>query len=139
MEDTKLNLGCSIYKIDGFINIDIDPKVNPDLAIDIKEISKYFKENSVDFIYASHFFEHLKYEEALITMAHCAQILKPFRNLIIVVPDYSKCSNMSVEDSERIILGQGSHKTIFNSLRITEMLEKSGFNCVYEIYKTPHN
>ena len=130
---TLLNLGCSNFKIPNFVNIDIDPSVNPELVIDLRDLSKNFTPNSVDFIYAGHVFEHFTYEESLDIMKQCQSILKPFRNLMLVVPDYSKCSSLPIEEAERIILGCGNHKTIFNSIRITEMLKKLNFHSVNEI------
>ena len=52
---------------------------------------------------------------------------------MLVVPDYSKCSDLPIEEAERIILGCGNHKLLCNNTRISEMLKKSNFHSVNEV------
>ena len=53
----KLNLGCNDFKLKGFINIDIDPRVNPDVVADVCKLP--YEDNSVEEIYAGHVLEHI--------------------------------------------------------------------------------
>jgi predicted SAM-dependent methyltransferase len=46
-----------------------------------------FDDNSFDFIYSEHFFEHLFADEAIALLAECHRILKPKGVIRIVVPD----------------------------------------------------
>ena len=133
MNDIILNLGCDQYKLSGFINIDVNPKVSPDFCMDLKDIRKHFKENSVDFIFAGHVLEHLDYVNSLNLVRDCYQLLKPFRSLLVVVPDFSKCNNLTIELSERIIIAEGAHKILFNKERLETMLSQAGFRCFTEI------
>ena len=128
-----LNIGCSTFKLSNFINIDIDPSVNPDLVLDLNDLDKKFEENSVDFIFAGHVFEHFDVAETHKIIEKCAKVLKPYCNMISVVPDYSKCSDLKVEDAERIILAGGQHKMLMNSWRLQAILRRCGFNFVSEI------
>ena len=57
----KLNLGCGKNKLEGYINCDIDPKVNPDEVIDLSK-DLPFKDNTVDEIFTSHTLEHIPHE-----------------------------------------------------------------------------
>jgi len=133
MSDTFLNLGCSNFKLTGFTNIDIDPRVRPDLCIDLTDLHKHFKENSVDFIFAGHVFEHLKIEDSQQLMKTCYRILKHHRNLLAVVPDYMKACVESVSTAERVILAGGEHQMLFNKKRLREMLKEAGFNYAVHI------
>ena len=60
MSNVFLNLGCFDKKFPPpFINIDIREDVNPDI-VDNAFVLNRFDDNSVDLIYCSHMFEHLK-------------------------------------------------------------------------------
>jgi len=80
----KLNLGCGNDKREGFINADIDG--DADLLWDLNRFPYPFKENSVDFIIASHIVEHLK--EPLDFFKEIKRILKPKGVAKISVPHY---------------------------------------------------
>jgi len=56
--NVKLNLGCGFRKQDGYINIDIDPRFDPDLVLDITSGLPY-KDDSVDEVRAVDFLEHI--------------------------------------------------------------------------------
>lgn len=55
----KLNLGSGNKKYDGFLNIDSNPKSNPDYVIDLEKDKLPFDDNTVDEVLAHHIFEHL--------------------------------------------------------------------------------
>lgn len=133
MKDIFLNLGCSAYKLPNFINIDIDPKVKPELCINLKELKDNFEGNSVDFIFAGHVFEHFKKEDSLKLMKDCYDILKPHRAMLVVVPDYTKCLDQEIDLAERVIMADGDHLMLFNKERLREMLKIAGFRFAYHI------
>ena len=132
-ENIKLNLGCDNFKLSGFINIDINPKVSPDLCLDLIDLDKHFQPNSVDFIFAGHVFEHLDLETSQEVMRKCFKILKVNRLFMIIVPDYTKCLNLNIDTAERVIIAGGAHKILFNSQRVEAMLKESGFWSFYPI------
>ncbi|GAI92192.1 unnamed protein product, partial [marine sediment metagenome] len=55
----KLNLGCGQFKKDGFINIDIDDKTNPDIRHNLNQFPYPFENNRFVLIEANHLLEHL--------------------------------------------------------------------------------
>lgn len=57
----KLHLGSGYKKINGFINIDDDPLVNPDLSINLDDVNIKlpYPDNSVNEIVAHHILEHI--------------------------------------------------------------------------------
>lgn len=133
-KDIILNLGCDKFKIPGFTNIDINPEVSPDMQLDLLDLDKAFDENSVDFIYAGHVLEHLPFEQSKQVLAKCQKILKPFRVMLIVVPDYSKClDSVDITTAEKVIMANGDHKMLFNRDRLHSMIKSCGFKYAYEV------
>lgn len=133
MSDIILNLGCDKFKLPGFTNIDINQEVNPDLLLDLNDLDKVYLNNSVDFIFAGHVLEHLPYEKSLNLLKQCYSVLKPFRAMLIVVPDYSKCYDINIEMAEKVIMAQGDHKMLFNQERLYKMIKESGFQYAYHV------
>jgi len=133
MSDIFLNLGCSAFKLPGFINIDIDESVEPDLCIDLLKLDDHFDDNSVDFIFAGHVFEHFKKQDSQQLMNICFKKLKSHRNLLAVVPDYTKAIKEHVNTAERIIMAGGDHLMLFHKDRMRDMLFSAGFRHAYHI------
>jgi predicted SAM-dependent methyltransferase len=55
----RLNLGCGLKKIDGFVNVDISPTVKPDQIVDLNQFPWPFEDNEFDHIVAKDIIEHL--------------------------------------------------------------------------------
>lgn len=55
----KLDLGCGDNKREGFFGIDIAKTKSTDMVADLFKFPWPFKDNSVDEVFASHFFEHV--------------------------------------------------------------------------------
>jgi len=81
----KINVGCGFRKIEGFVNLDIDRRCNPDILCDITAGLPY-KDGSLDYIYTSHCLEHMWNVEDVIKDFH--RVLKPGGVLEITVPYY---------------------------------------------------
>ncbi len=56
-DPVKINIGCGTRKWKGFLNIDIQEAVHPDVVMDIRYLEK-IADNSVDEILAEHVLEH---------------------------------------------------------------------------------
>jgi SAM-dependent methyltransferase len=80
----KLNLGSGKEYLKDFVNVDsCEPA---DKVFDLDKFPYPFKENSVDFILASHIVEHLKNPEGFFDEIY--RIMKPGAKAIIKVPHY---------------------------------------------------
>lgn len=80
----RLNLGCAQNHENGFTNLDLDPRVRPDVQHDLEVTPLPFAENTFDCILGSHVFEHVR--NFLPLVADLYRILKPGGYLIAVTP-----------------------------------------------------
>lgn len=95
----KLNLGCGFNKKpkeEGWINIDADASVNPDMARDIEQ-GLPFDDSSVDEVYAHHVLEHM--EDFIFVLGEIYRVCMDGAEIEVEVP-------LGVSDDP-------SHKTFF--------------------------
>jgi SAM-dependent methyltransferase len=83
-----LNIGCGEFKKKGYINLDIDPKVNPDVVHDLNIFPYPFPSEYFDVIVANHVLEHL--DSPFEVMKELHRILNKNGKLIIRVPHFSR-------------------------------------------------
>lgn len=55
----KINIGSGLKRIDGFLNVDHDPSVNPDYVVDLEKDMLPFEDNSVEEVKAIQILEHI--------------------------------------------------------------------------------
>ncbi len=84
----KLNLGCGWDYKKGYLNIDSNSLVNPDIIYDLNNLPYPFKKNQFKEIYCSHVIEHLYNNFKVISELH--RILKVNGLLILKVPHFSR-------------------------------------------------
>ncbi len=84
-KEIRLNLGSGLKPLKDFINIDKDPRNNPDIVRDI-ERGLPFGDDSIDFIYAEHFMEHVEPDLIDFVMFEIWRVLKPGKEFRCVVP-----------------------------------------------------
>jgi hypothetical protein len=65
----KLNIGSGGKPLEGYVNVDMQPMVHPDVVCDIGKKYWPFSDNSVDEVVAEHILEHLTTPE----LFHCMQ------------------------------------------------------------------
>lgn len=90
----KINLGAGPTRVDGWINVDMDLRQlfgkNRSGSLRIANLSRGklpFKSESVDYIYTSHFLEHIKRENAEFLISECYRVLKQGGLIRVIVPD----------------------------------------------------
>jgi len=84
----KLNLGCGVNKIEGFVNVDKYPTGEPDIIMDIEVTPWEFEDNSFDEININHTLEHVgaKTEVFLSIIKELYRVSKPGAKIQINVP-----------------------------------------------------
>lgn len=87
-ETKKLNLGCGESKKDGYVNLDRQSALNPDIAYDLNNFPYPFHDSEFDLIEARHVLEHLR--EPFVVMKELHRILKTGGVLKIQVPHFSR-------------------------------------------------
>ena len=86
----KLNLGCGTNKIPGFINVDIDPKVEPDNVFDF--VGKFpYEDETVEEIVAYHVFEHIPKASHSAIYDEIYRVLQPDGNFTMSFPEFTSC------------------------------------------------
>ncbi len=82
----KIDIACGSNKKEGFFGIDIDKYENVDYALDLRFNKLPFKDEQLIHVYASHFLEHLTFEENLFLFNEVYRCMKPGGTFEIVVP-----------------------------------------------------
>lgn len=90
---TKLNLGCGLRKLDGWVNVDIaDADVTCDITLPLP-----FADESVDVVMAIHVLEHFYVWDAKTILDQWLRVLKPGGVLILELPCLDKIVMMMLE------------------------------------------
>jgi len=84
----RLNLGCGEFKKPGYINLDFETRVHPDVVHDLNNLPYPFDDGAFDLIESSHNLEHLS--DPFSGMAEMHRLLAPGGRLILKVPHFSR-------------------------------------------------
>jgi GT2 family glycosyltransferase/predicted SAM-dependent methyltransferase len=82
----RLNLGCGRFKVQGFLNIDQDADVQPDLVCDVLALP--YEPGTVDEIYAGHLLEHFDWHDGSRALRYWHHLLKAGGTIGVAVPDF---------------------------------------------------
>lgn len=142
----KINVGCGPKdRKEGWINIDIQPFGTVDKVMDV---TKEWDFRNVDFIYAEHFLEHLKLEDAISFLINCFIALKKGGKIRITTPDLQNVQQnfnqlyqkgeiiISTFEINRAFHGWG-HNFLYTREFLHKLLNEIGFvqikSCLYGI------
>jgi predicted SAM-dependent methyltransferase len=81
----KLHLGCGPVCLNGWVNIDLDSPL-ADMNLDLR-LSLPFEDESVSFVFAEHFIEHVSRDDASRLMSDLFRVLRPGGVVRLVTPD----------------------------------------------------
>jgi SAM-dependent methyltransferase len=87
----RLNIGCDRTQIAGFLGVDFNPDVDPDVLAEADNLP--YEDNTVDEIYASHVLEHLPYGNT--ALQEWFRVLKPGGMVTVMVPDINEVYTLS--------------------------------------------
>ena len=88
-ERIRLNLGSDRAQVAGFLSVDFNPKVDPDILADVKDLSMV-ETGTVDEILALHVLEHLTWDDTLDALKEWLRVLKPMGMLTVAVPEVAE-------------------------------------------------
>ena len=163
----KLHIGAGDDIRPGWVNIDlalrippqIDPAAHPDTVFINHDLRRGLPlpDGSCDYVYSSHFLEHLEYGEGLRLMRECHRVLRSggtfraalpnFRtmfqayldgnqgffesvNLGEVRPDVEEGTESLVDFVNYGVYQGGEHKSIYDEEKLTKVLRQIGFRSV---------
>lgn len=152
----KIHLACGSNIFDrGWINVDIRSDIAiPDNTIFLQhDLTKNlpFENNTIDYLYCSHFLEHLDpFDQAIDFLKECKRVIKKSGILRISVPDFRKIVNFYLTSPQdfykeynytkpwfkkasswerRIGISiMYGHKMLYDVTSLTEVLNLSGFS-----------
>jgi len=150
---TKLHFGSGSDIKEGFINIDISGQA--DIFLDARNRFNV-PDNTIEYIYSSHFVEHLEHDDLIVHLTECYRMLKPGGILRLGVPDFPKVfrsycdsNNLFLEDRRESLSGKlglpselitfmdcvnkavyefGEHKICLDADKIWSLLTYCGFD-----------
>ena len=86
----KLNLGCGTNRIEGFINVDIDPSVGADENFSL--LGKFpYADESIAEVVAYHILEHIPKHFHSQIYSEIYRVLEPTGKLTLSFPEWSTC------------------------------------------------
>lgn len=81
----KLQIGCGYNPAEGWFNTDLEPTSNEIFYMDAS-LPYQIEDNSFDFIFSEHIFEHLTFEQECNMIRECQRILKPGGVMRMAIP-----------------------------------------------------
>jgi len=172
----KLHLGCGSDVKMNWVNIDsfVLPKLTDEAAQDGKTAAIQYDlrqplplaPESCQYVYSSHFFEHLYGEDGYRLMQDCYRFLEPNGVFRITLPDMKRSFKAYIENDEQyfdllkqklghsitppyqkeatladyvnyVVYQHDEHKTIYDVEKLTKMLTQIGYRSVNESQYKP--
>lgn len=88
-EITKLQIGSGMNLLPGWLNTDISIPVCKAGALYLDAGQPFpFPDNSFDYVYSEHLFEHLDHAQAVNMLKECRRVLKDTGTIRLVTPDF---------------------------------------------------
>lgn len=117
-DSPKLHIGCGPYRLDGWLNTDVDTR-NGAVYLDATKPLP-FSSNTFDCIFSEHMIEHIPIAAAQRFCSECARILRPGGVLRVATPDmaflFALWRNDNPDMHEAYILNATKHFRDYPSL-----------------------
>lgn len=142
--EIKLHLGCGEIHLDGWVNIDIE-STNADLIHDLRNPLP-FDTDSVSYIYAEHFIEHLSQADAKALLSECHRVLRDKGAIRLTTPnlafllstyfsgDLQEWSEYWVPATKAHMVNEGmrswGHQFIYDAEELARFIFECGFGFI---------
>ncbi len=136
----KYNFGCGTNKLEGWVNVDADESVKPDLVVDLtKPPFMNVESNSASQIIFLHTIEHIEKRFHFNILIEFHRILHETGAIYIAYPEFERCANNYLTNFqgkrdfwEATIFGRGltvydRHVSAMRSIEVQEMMIECGF------------
>jgi len=115
IDRVKINLGCGKNKQDGYVNIDIQERVKPDVVCDVLKGLPY-EDSSVDEVRAFDFLEHIETIKNISVIEEIWRVLRPGGKFESFTPD-AECGQGAFQDPTHVSFWTEGVGFIFRILR----------------------
>ena len=109
----RLNLGAGPSPLEGWVNVDIEPRFHPDCVVDLSRAPWPFGDACVDELRATHILEHMPDWEGF--LRECARILKPGAPFLLAFPHYNDIVSMT-ERTHLHVFSPMTFKNLFHGI-----------------------
>ena len=101
MDKVAINLGSGHWKLDGWINVDIDRQSRPDVCADLSATLP-FRDRCADLMHTEDFIDQLDIHGAARLLRECHRILRPGGVLRVLTPDLERLARLYREGQDRL-------------------------------------
>lgn len=99
MAKKRLNLGCGKTHLPGFVNIDINKDLKPDVVHNFVSDPLPYENQSVDEIVISHVIEHIPKNLHASVLRECFRVLKhKTGSLVLAYPEFRQCAQNYIDN-----------------------------------------
>lgn len=122
----RIVLGAGMSRQTGWLSTD---KKHLNMLV-IEDWQRYFKENSIDAMFAEHVWEHLTEEDAITAAKNCYAYLKQDGYLRVAVPDGLHPSREYLDAVKPMGSGPGAydHKVLYTYISLSAVFKLAGFD-----------
>ncbi|OGT02759.1 MAG: hypothetical protein A2Z65_07765 [Gallionellales bacterium RIFCSPLOWO2_02_58_13] len=100
-DSIRINLGSGHWKLDGWVNVDLDLASHPDVCANLKGLLP-FRDACADFMHTEDFIDQLDLENAERFLRECHRVLKPGGVLRVLTPDVEQLAHMYLHEPEAL-------------------------------------
>jgi len=97
----KINLGSGHWKLDGWVNVDIDLESQPDVCANLAG-GLPFASGVARLMHTEDFIDQLTLENAAFFLRECHRILAPGGVLRVLTPDMHRLAQLYLDDPEQL-------------------------------------
>ena len=97
----KINLGSGHFKLDGWVNVDIDLDSQPDVGANLSG-GLPFADGVASLMHTEDFIDQLQLENAAGFLRECHRILAPGGVLRVLTPDMRQLADLYLNDPEQL-------------------------------------
>lgn len=133
----NLNLGSGTSKFDGYISVDVNPSVKPQVVADVRALP--FKTESVSTVLLLHTIEHIEKKFHIFLFTEIHRVLESEGKFVLVFPEFKQCVQNWLDNKlgkrdfwEATIYGRQASKDDFHVCamytdEVLELLQELGF------------